>query len=187
LISQLIPDLDRHDKFAFLLSVYRATYYSHNLTFIIVSVLGALTILPPLLEARTGVESTTALVGVSIAFFLATTLISKWAEGWFLDRIKARNPGNGGPHIRHASVAWNGLHILWGALLVYYFAFGAVVPGVVNSTVNTDVLLSGSGGYMTAGLLIQRLAATILYSALVIWAVAAICRGISVLYYNLRL
>lgn len=182
MVSKILPEWDRHDKFVFLNSTYRLAYFTHWQMKILIYVIGPLTLLPPLLEAQFNVETGIGYLTTSIIMTGILLIISKYYEGFLLDQLRVRKKDM--PHIKAANVKLNLSLILVTILLFWTYAFGMDVVGIVQGGILEDNLLHSEANYGGIDELVSSTGATILYSVLVLIAVSSLLRAVCVGYYR---
>lgn len=185
MIGRILPDWDRNDKFSFLNSVYRLTYYSHTQCVALIWFTAPFVILPPFVQARSEANQAAGYIIALMLLFLATGLLSKFFEGYFYEIVTDRFKEM--PHIRRADLKTNLIQLPIGICVIIFMGFGIPFDPLINLTMSTDPLLQSSRPYTNFGDFGRAIIATMYYSALFLFALASIFRGMSVTYYKYRL
>lgn len=181
-ITRLLPNWDRNDKFQFLNSMYRLSYFSRQQAIILFLLSGPFAILPTFFEIRTGVDSTTGYIIVSIAMFLSFGLIAKYLDGYFLDELKSRTREK--PHIKHSNAGTHVVLLVFSMVILSVIAFGVDISGVMQFSTTTTNLLAAEAKYGGMDGFLDSIAATVLYSSVVFFAVSIVMGGTCVIYYR---
>jgi hypothetical protein len=183
-LSRLLPNLDRDDKFQLLNSVYRLSYFSFHQALLLLLFLWPLLVVAPIVQARATVSTTTGYVVTAVLLFLIGGTVSHFFEDYLLEKLKEKFKDS--PHIRSANVRIN---LLLGVIAV--FSGAILVTGIDNTAMtvlmSSSPLLESQLTTPDAGAVIKAFTATVVYSAYVFLFITGVLRALTVGYYRLRL